>query len=78
MANNGKTADVIWGLPWIAKLLIAIFADFVFGICRLVDGIVEKDVLKGVLGFLWIFYGLFIGWIADVVCVIIDKRPFFF
>ena len=76
--RKGGLADVIWGLPWIVKVLLAIFLDVVYGICRFVDGILQGNILKILLGFLWIFYGLGIGWILDIICTLINKRPFFF
>lgn len=78
MAKSKGLADAIWDLPWIAKLLLAIFLDVVYGICRFVDGIMEKSILKIILGFLWIFYGLGIGWVIDIICVALNIRPFFF
>lgn len=73
--KSGSLGNVLWSLPWILKVLIAIFADFVFGIARFIDGILEGNILKAVIGFLWIFYGLVIGWILDIICALINKRP---
>lgn len=78
MANKSSFADAVWNLPWIVRLLLVIFLDCVYGICRFVDGIFQRDILKIVLGFLWIFYGFGIGWILDIICVVLNKRPFFF
>lgn len=78
MSKKSSLADAVWGLPWLLKLIVAIFFDFVFGICRFVDGLVQGKLIQAVIGFLWIFYGLFIGWILDIICVLIGKRPFFF
>lgn len=77
MAKSGL-ANVIWALPWIVKVLIAIFADCVFGVCRLIDGIIQGNILKVLIGFLWVFYGLGIGWIIDIVCTLLNIRPIFF
>ncbi len=73
--KSGSLGNAVWALPWIFKVLIAIFFDFVFGIARFVDGIIEGNILKILVGFLWIFYGLGIGWILDIICVLIGKRP---
>ncbi|MBR7186475.1 MAG: hypothetical protein IKD43_03190 [Clostridia bacterium] len=78
MAKKSGLADVLWGLPWILKLLVAIFFDVVFGVCRFVDGILQGDIIKIIIGFFWIFYGLGIGWIIDIICVALNIRPFFF
>lgn len=71
-------ANAIMGLPWIVRLLLAIFLDVVYGIARFLDGIVQGNILKIVVGFLWIFYGLGIGWILDIICVALNIRPVLF
>jgi len=71
-------ANSIMGLPWIIRLILAIFLDVIYGIARFIDGIMERDVLKVVIGFLWIFYGCGIGWILDVIFVALGKRPLLF
>ena len=78
MAKKGGLADSIMRLPWIVKVLLAFFLDIVFGIVRFIDGIIEHDALKAIVGFLWIFYGLGIGWLLDVIFTIINKRPLLF
>ena len=78
MASKSSLANVLWELPWILKLLIAIFFDCVYGVCRFVDGLLQKDILKAVIGFLWIFYGLFSGWIADIIFVALNRRTLLF
>ena len=73
--KSGRLGNAIWTLPWILKVLVAIFFDFVLGICRFIDGILEGNILKILIGFLWIWYGLFIGWLIDVICCLINRRP---
>ena len=73
--KSGSLANAIMGLPWIVRLLLAIFLDVVYGIARFVDGLAQRNVLKIIIGFLWIFYGLGIGWILDIICVIVGARP---
>ena len=73
--KKGSLGSALWSLPWILKVLIAIFFDFVFGIARFVDGLIEGNVLKVIIGLLWIFYGLVIGWLIDIICSLINKRP---
>lgn len=77
MAKRKSTTlgGALWGLPLIVKLIIAVFFEFVFGICRFIDGLLKGDVLKAVIGFIWIFYGCIFGWIYDIICVLIKRRP---
>lgn len=73
--KKGSLGGALWSLPWILKVLIAIFLDVVFGIARFIDGILEGNILKILIGFLWIFYGLGIGWIIDIIFTLLNKRP---
>jgi hypothetical protein len=60
-------------LPWIATLLLTIFFDPIFaGIYRITKG----DTVQLVIGILWfVTGGVFgIGWIIDVVTVIVSKK----
>lgn len=77
MTKKKSLSDVLLSLPWFVRLLIVIFADCVYGVARFADGIVQRKVLKAVVGFLWVFYGLAIGWILDIVCTIFNVRPIF-
>lgn len=76
--NKNGLAEWFLGLPWLIQLLVAIFFDVVLGVIRLIDGIMQLDIIKILLGILWLAYGLVIGWIADIVCILIKRRPFFF
>ena len=76
--RKGALADVIMGLPWVVRILLAFFLDIVYGICRFVDGIIQGNVLKAIVGFFWIFYGLGIGWLLDIIFVICKIRPLLF
>jgi len=77
MAKKGEYADKLLALPWIVRVLLAIFLDVVFGAVRLIDGIKEGDVVKIIVGILWLFYGLGIGWILDIIFVLFNIRPLF-
>ena len=78
MAKTGAACgNAIMGLPWILRVLLAIFLYCVLGICRFIDGIFQGNILKIIIGFLWIFYGLGIGWILDIVFMILGMRPLF-
>lgn len=75
MAKGGGFGNALWALPWIVKVIIAFFFDFIFGLARFIDGILEGNIVKILIGFLWIWYGLFIGWLLDVICTLLNKRP---
>ena len=73
MAELAKLRKVLDSFPWLATLLLVIFADFAYGaIYRFVRG----DMLGIVFGIIWLLTGgLFgIGWIVDIVTVVLHKR----
>ncbi len=78
MAEKKSFANWFLELPWIAQVLITVLADCVLGAIRLLDGIMEGDIIKIVLGVVWLAYGLGIGWILDIVFIVMKKRPLFF
>ena len=70
MAELRKTLD---SLPWIVTLLLVIFVDGIYGgIYRITKG----DTMGIVVGILWIITGGFfgIGWIVDLITVIVNKK----
>lgn len=77
MAKKKKSslASALLSLPWIVRVLLAIFADFIYGVARFLDGLAQGKLLKTIIGFLWIFYGLAIGWVLDIICTILNIRP---
>ena len=78
MAKKGSLCSAIMSLPWIVRVLLAIFLDVVFGIARFIDGILQGNIVKIIVGFLWIFYGLGIGWIIDIICTLFNIKPLLF
>ena len=73
MEELKKLRDTLDTLPWIAVLLLVIFADGIYGgLYRVTKG----DTTGLVIGILWIVTGgLFgIGWIIDLVTVIVNKK----
>lgn len=73
MEELKKLRDTLDTLPWIAVLLLVIFADGIYGgLYRITKG----DTTGIVIGILWIVTGgLFgIGWIIDLVTVIVNKK----
>ena len=75
MAKKGSLGAALMNLPWIVRVLLAIVLDVVYGIARFIDGLAQKNVLKAIIGFLWIFYGLGIGWVLDIICTLFNIKP---
>lgn len=59
------------GLPLLVKILLAIpiIDGIVYGIYRICRG----DVPAVVLGIVWIFIGASVGWIVDIVFLVLGK-----
>lgn len=73
MEELKKLRETLDTLPWIAVLLLVIFADGIYGgLYRITKG----DTTGIVIGILWIVTGgLFgIGFIIDLVTVIVNKK----
>jgi len=63
-------------LPWIVKLIFALPGlNIIWGIYRLVKGIVKKNGVLTIAGIVWIFAGWAILWIIDLITVIVNGRP---
>lgn len=73
--KKGSCGNAIMSLPWILRVLLAILLDVVFGIARFIDGLLQGNIVKIIIGFLWIFYGLGIGWLLDIIFVLLNRRP---
>ena len=68
----------IEGLPKIVKLILAIPAlDIVWAIYRIVKGVAYKNYVTLIAGILWIFPGIFLGWLLDIVAILIRGEVFF-
>jgi hypothetical protein len=73
MEELKKLRETLDTLPWIAVLLLVVFADGIYGgLYRITKG----DTTGIVIGILWIVTGgLFgIGWIIDLVTVVVNKK----
>ncbi len=63
-------------LPYIAKLLLCLpVLNIAWAIYRIVKGATTNNVVMLVAGIVWIFFGCFITWLVDLVCVILYKKP---
>ena len=61
--------------PRIVKILFCLpIIDILWGIYRLGGAIANKDVLHIVLAVIWILWAGFIGWVLDLVFIILTGR----
>lgn len=63
-------------LPWVVKIILALpFIDGIaWGIYRLAKGIDKNDGVLILAGILWIFLGIFILWVIDLVTIIMHGK----
>ena len=66
-------------LPKIVKILLCLpVLDIVWAIYRIGEAVANKNVIHLILGILWIFFGATIGWILDLISIIVANRIFWF
>lgn len=62
-------------LPWLAKLILCIpVLDIVWAIYRIVKGVAYKDMVRVVIGILWIIGACTFTWVFDLVTVLLNKN----
>lgn len=71
-----KFAKAFDKLPRIVKILLTIFFDFITGgLYRLLKGLEKKNIVLIVAGIIWLCtLGCGIGWIIDIVCIIVKGK----
>ena len=69
MDDRSRLVKILFCLP---------IVDILWGLYRLFGAIAKKDWLKLVLAILWILWAGYIGWILDLVWIIIFNRIFWF
>jgi hypothetical protein len=64
-------------LPWIIKIILALpgIDGIAWGIYRVAKGLSKNDLLLVIVGIIWIFAGIFILWLIDLITIILYKRP---
>ncbi|VEU80258.1 hypothetical protein [Haploplasma axanthum] len=75
---KGKNGFVAFmdDLPVLVKAILALPGlDFIWGIYRLVKGISKNNGTLTIVGLLWIFLGVPLLWIIDLVTIILSGRP---
>ena len=69
-----KLIKTIDELPLIAKIILCLPAlNFVWAIYRIIKGINNKDTFLLVIGIIWIIGAVTVGWLIDLVTVILNK-----
>ena len=65
--------------PRIIKILFCLpIIDIIWGVYRLGGAIVNKDVLHIVLAVIWILIAGWIGWLLDLVSILLTNHIFWF
>lgn len=66
-------------LPKIVKLIFCLpVLNIVWAIYRIGEGIASKNNLHLVLGILWVVFGPTIGWLLDLICMLLTGHIFWF
>lgn len=65
-------------LPLWAKIIFALpFLDIVWAIYRIVKGVCKDDIIRIVVGVVWIVAGATVCWVLDIVCLLLGRNVFF-
>ena len=67
MNERSRLVKILFCLP---------IVDILWGLYRLFNAIADKNWLRLVLAIIWIIWGGFIGWVLDLVCIIITGHIF--
>jgi hypothetical protein len=72
MKNFIKAIDE---LPFALKIVLCLFGlDIVWAIYRIVKGVAKKDNFLLIVGIIWVLGAFSIGWLVDLVTVILNKN----
>ncbi len=63
---------------WLKLVLCISILDISWAIWRIFKAIKHNSTLELILGILWIIFGGTVGWILDVVCIVLYDYPFWF
>ena len=65
--------------PRIVKILFCLpIIDIIWAVYRILLAVSRGNILQLILGILWIFFGGMIGWILDLIWVILFNHIFWF
>ena len=77
MAKKNALVSMIDDLPLILKLIFCIPAvNIVWAIYRIVKGVTEQNILVLVVGIIWIIGAVSIGWLIDLIGILLKGHPF--
>ena len=77
MAKDNALITAIDGLPWIVKLIFCFVGlDVIWSVYRIVKYISPLNVLMLVISIIMLIGSFTIGWILDLICVMIQGKPF--
>jgi hypothetical protein len=63
-------------LPKILKIILCLFGlDVVWAVYRIVKGVAKNDSLLILVGIIWVVGAFSIGWLFDLVTVILYDHP---
>jgi len=67
------------GRSRLVKILFCLpFIDILWAIYRILGAVKNQNWLHLVLGIIWIVFGSFIGWVLDLVSIILVNHIFWF
>lgn len=64
---------------WVQKILLCLpIIDILWGLYRLFDAITRRDTVRIILAAAWILWAGYIGWILDLITIILTNHIFWF
>ena len=69
MNSRSRLVKILFCLP---------IVDILWGVYRLGGAILDKNILRIVLAAIWILFAGFVGWILDLVCILLTGHIFWF
>ena len=77
MAKKNGLVAAIDNLPSIVKLLLCLpVLNIVWAIYRIVKGVTANDIVVLLVGIIWIIGAVSIGWLIDLIGIIVKGHPF--
>lgn len=77
MAKDNAIITAIDGLPWIVKLILCFPGlDVVWSVYRVIKYAAPLNVVMLVVSIIMLVGSFTIGWILDVICILLKGKPF--